>query len=224
MKGPGLALIAEIKKASPSAGLLRADFDPASIAKIYELANAAALSVLTNAKYFQGALSHLSAAREAVKLPVLRKEFIVDEYQIVEAERHGADAVLLIAACLDCLQLRDFREAAEGEGLDVLVEVHDADELETALKSGARIIGINNRNLKTLETRLETTYKLAERLPRNSRDGLLLVSESGINKPEDTRKLIEAGIDAVLIGEAFMRAPNIAEKVRELMGGHDFSI
>ncbi len=221
---PGLSLIAEIKKASPSGGLLREDFDPAKIAKIYQESGGSALSVLTNEKYFQGSLEHIAAARSACKLPILRKEFIVDEYQIVEAERFGADAVLLIVACLDVSQLRDFREAAEGEGLDALIEVHDEAEMETALKSGARILGINNRNLKTLQTDLETTFRLASKLPRSSRDGILLVSESGISKPDDTRRLVDAGIDAVLIGEAFMRAPDIGGKVREVMGGNDYSI
>jgi indole-3-glycerol phosphate synthase len=220
----GLALIAEIKKASPSGGLLREDFDPKSIAKTYEQAHASALSVLTNTKYFQGSLEHLAQAREAANLPILRKDFIIDEYQIVEAERFGADAVLLIVACLDPSRLRDFREAAEAEGLDALVEVHDEAELEIALRSGAKIIGINNRNLKTLETSLETSFRLAEKLPRASRDGIVLVSESGISKLEDTRRLIDVGIDAVLIGETFMRAPNIGEKVREVMGGGDFVI
>ncbi|MGD0090211.1 MAG: indole-3-glycerol phosphate synthase TrpC, partial [Planctomycetota bacterium] len=224
LKGPGLALIAELKKASPSAGLLRADFDLAAIARTYEQSHAAALSVLTNARYFQGSLDHLAAVRAAVKLPLLRKDFIVDEYQIVQAERYGADAVLLIVACLEYTQLRDFRELAEGEGLDALVEVHNEEELELALKSSARLIGINNRNLKTLETDLETTFRLAARLPRRDRNGVLLVSESGIRGPQDTERLLSAGIDAVLIGETFMRAPDIAQKVREVMGGHDYSI
>ncbi|HYF49608.1 MAG TPA: indole-3-glycerol phosphate synthase TrpC [Planctomycetota bacterium] len=225
LRQPGrLALIAEIKKASPSGGLLRNDFDPPNIAKIYEGAQASALSVLTNGKYFQGSLEHMTQARKATHLPILRKEFIVDEYQIVEAERHGADAVLLIVACLDLSQLRDFREAAEGEGLDALVEVHDEHELEIALKSGARIIGINNRNLRTLKTDLDTTFRVAKQMPRESRDGLILVSESGISKVEDTKRLLDAGIDAVLIGETFMRAQNIGEKVREVMGVMDFSI
>ena len=214
-----IALIAEIKKASPSGGLLRPNFDPPMIARIYEQAQASALSVLTNSKYFQGEIEHLAAARTAVKLPILRKDFIIDEYQIIEAERYGADAVLLIVSCLDLSQLRDFREAAEAEGLDALVEVHDESELEIALKSGARIVGINNRNLKSLQTDLETTYKLAGKLPRSSRNGVLLVSESGISKPEDIRRLADAGVDAVLIGETFMRAANIAEKVREIMNG-----
>jgi len=224
LKGPGLALIAEIKKASPTGGVLRADFDPVAIARIYEQSHASALSVLTNARYFQGSLDYLAAVRNAVRLPLLRKDFIVDEYQIIEAERYGADAVLLIAACLEYSQLRDFREIAEGEGLDALVEIHDEAELELALKSSARIIGINNRNLKTLETDLETTFRLAARLPRRNRDGVLLVSESGIHSPQDIERLTSAGIDAVLIGEAFMRAPDISEKFRELMGGHDYVI
>ncbi|HEY3319749.1 MAG TPA: indole-3-glycerol phosphate synthase TrpC [Planctomycetota bacterium] len=215
---PGLSLIAEIKKASPSGGVLRSDFDPAAIAKVYEQSGAAALSVLTNAKYFQGSLNYLNEARSATKLPILRKDFIVDEYQIVEAERFGADAVLLIVACLDYSQLRDFHEAAEGEGLDALVEVHDEEELDTALKSGARIIGVNNRNLKTLEVDLETTFRIAAKLPPAQRQGILLVSESGISKPEDIQRLREAGVNAVLIGEAFMRAEDIGQKVRDVMG------
>jgi indole-3-glycerol phosphate synthase len=224
LRGPGLALIAEIKKASPSGGLLRVDFDPAAIARVYEQAHASALSVLTNEKYFQGSLAYLGTVRQAAQLPILRKDFIVDEYQIVEAQRHGADAVLLIVACLDASQLRDFREMAEAENMDALVEVHDEAELEIALKSGAQIIGINNRNLKTLETDIETTFRLAAKLPRPSRNGLLLVSESGIRGPRDTERLISAGIDAVLIGETFMRAPDIGAKVREVMGGHDYMI
>ncbi|MFH0937975.1 MAG: indole-3-glycerol phosphate synthase TrpC [Planctomycetota bacterium] len=219
LQGRGLALIAEIKKASPSGGLLRTDFDPSVIARIYEQSHAAALSVLTNEQYFQGALEHLAAARQATRLPVLRKDFIIDEYQIIEADRFGADAVLLIVACLSISQLRDFREAAEGEGLDALVEVHNEIELEIALKSGARIIGINNRNLKTLEIDLETSFRLAEKLPRHSRNGILLISESGISRPDHIQRLKEVGFDAALIGETFMRAPDIAQKVREVMGG-----
>ena len=157
-------------------------------------------------------------------IPILRKEFIVDEYQIIEAERNGADAVLLIAACLDLSQLRDFREAAEGEGLDALVEVHGEAELEIALKSGARIVGINNRNLRTLQTDLETTFRLAKLIPPDTREGILLVSESGIKTSEDTSRLLDAGIDSVLIGETFMRSTDIGSKVREVMGVPDFSI
>ena len=227
LKAPGLSLIAEIKKASPSGGLLRADFNPALIADAYAQNGAAALSVLTNEKYFQGSIEYLVQARDAAKLPILRKEFIVDEYQIVEAERYGADAILLIAACLDEIRLRDYRETAEGEGLDALVEVHDEAELEMALKSGASIIGINNRNLKTLETNLDTTFALLQKIPARQREGLVLVSESGIRTNADIRRLQDAGLDAVLIGETFMRAPDIGAKVREVMGfnpAFDYSI
>ncbi|MCZ7645610.1 MAG: indole-3-glycerol phosphate synthase TrpC [Planctomycetota bacterium] len=221
--GPGLRLIAEIKKASPSGGLLREDFDPRAIARVYKQSHASALSVLTDAKYFQGSLEYLAAVREAVDLPILRKDFTVDEYQIVEAARAGADAVLLIAACLDDARLKGFRELAEAEELDALVEVHDEAELERALKSGARILGINNRNLKTLETTLETTFALLGRLPAE-RNGLIVVSESGIKSPGDTLRLSEAGVNAVLIGETFMRAPDIGAKVQEVMGHGEYAI
>ena len=219
LKKPGLSLIAEIKKASPSGGLLREDFNPAEIARIYEKNGASALSVLSNEKYFKGSLEYVSQAREAARLPILRKEFIVDEYQIIEAERYGADAILLIAACLDFNQLRDFREAAEGEGLDALVEVHDEAEMEMALKSGAGILGINNRNLKTLETNLETTFRLLNTLTPAERKGLILVSESGIRTHDDILRLTAAGVNAVLIGETFMRSPDMGAKVREVMYG-----
>ena len=225
LKRPGLSLIAELKKASPSGGMLRRDFRPADIAAIYAQNGAAALSVLTTDIYFEGSIEYLAEVRLAVKLPVLRKEFIIDEYQILEAERYGADAILLIAACLDEHRLRDFRETAEGEGLDSLVEVHDEAELELALKSGASILGINNRNLKTLETDLETTFKLLGKIPAQQRKELIVVSESGIRTNADIRRLTEAGVDGVLIGETFMRAPDIAAKVREVMGtGPDFAI
>jgi len=227
LRAPGISLIAEIKKASPSGGLLRADFNPAQIADIYFQNGAAALSVLTNEKYFQGSLEYVAQAREAANIPILRKEFIVDEYQIIEAERYGADAILLIAACLDETRLRDYRETAEGEGLDALVEVHDEAELEMALKSGASIVGINNRNLKTLETNLETTFKLLDKIPKRQRQDLILVSESGIRTHADIQRLKEAGVNAVLIGETFMRSPDIGAKVREVMGSNptsDYSI
>lgn len=223
LRGPGLRLIAEIKKASPSGGLLREDFDPKSIARIYQDAHASALSVLTDQKYFQGSLEYLAQVRDTVGLPLLRKDFVIDEYQIVEAARAGADAVLLIAACLDDAQLKGFREAASAEGLDALVEVHDEAELVRALQSGAKILGINNRNLKTLETKLETTFRLVRELP-SDRNGLLVVSESGIRTAEDTHRLIEAGVHAVLIGETFMRAPDIGSKVREIMGHGEYAI
>jgi indole-3-glycerol phosphate synthase len=227
LRAPGISLIAEIKKASPSGGLLRADFNPASIAETYAQNGASALSVLTNEKYFQGSLEYVAQARAAANLPILRKEFIVDEYQIIEAERYGADAILLIAACLDEIRLRDFRETAEGEGLDALVEVHDEAELEMAIKSGASIIGINNRNLKTLETNIETTFTLLGKLSKRQREELILVSESGIKTHDDIIRLKDFGVNAVLIGETFMRAPDIGAKVREVMGFNpalDYSI
>lgn len=220
LKVPGISLIAELKKASPSGGMLREDFHPAEIANTYAHNGAAALSVLTTDIHFQGSIEYLAVARAAANLPILRKEFIIDEYQIIEAERYGADAILLIAACLDEHRLRDFRETAEGEGLDSLVEVHDEAELELALKSGAGIIGINNRNLKTLETDLETTFKLLRKIPAAQRKDLIVVSESGIRTHADIRRLSDAGVDAVLIGETFMRAPDIGAKVREVMGAN----
>jgi indole-3-glycerol phosphate synthase len=225
LRGPGLALIAEIKKASPSGGVLREDFNPVEIAKIYQEAGANALSVLTDEKYFQGSLEHLREVRESCALPILRKDFIIDEYQIVEAARAGANAVLLIAACLDDAQLKGFREAAEAEGMDALVEVHNETELERARASGVRILGINNRNLKTLETSLEATRYLSRKVPpEKGRDGLLLVSESGIRGPRDTQCLRHWGVNAVLIGETFMRAPDIGAKVHEVMGAGDYMI
>lgn len=224
LKAEGLSLIAEIKKASPSGGLLRADFDPKAIAKIYEHAHAAALSVLTDEKYFQGKLDYLAEVRAAAALPLLRKDFIIDEYQVVEAARAGADAVLLIAACLNDSQLKGYRELAEREGLDALVEVHDEAELERALASGAKILGINNRNLKTLKTDLETTFRLLDKLDPKTRAGLAVVSESGIKTHADIERLLHAGVDAVLIGETFMRAPDIGAKVRELLGVGQYSI
>lgn len=222
--GPGLALIAEIKKASPSGGLLREDFDPKQIAKIYEGVHASALSVLTDEKYFQGSLGYLADVRQAAALPILRKDFIVDEYQIHEAAHAGADAILLIVACLDDRQLRGFRETAEAIGLDALVEVHGEEELMRARHSGAKIIGINNRNLRTLHTELDTTFRLLSYWPKCDREGVIIVSESGIKTPEDIHALAKAGVNAVLIGETFMRSPDIAAKVREVMGHGEFAI
>jgi len=216
---PGVNLIAEVKKASPSGGLLRADFDPVVIAKTYQDAGASALSVLTDEKYFQGSLEYLAAVRAATHLPILRKDFTIDEYQIVEAARAGADAVLLIAACLTDRQLRRFREAAEGEGLDALVEVHGEEELLRARRSGAKIVGINNRNLRTLLTDLDTTFRLLGSWRKDERNGSLLVSESGIKSADQIQMLQRVGVNAVLIGETFMRAPDIGGKVRELMSG-----
>lgn len=208
-----IRLIAEIKKASPSKGLIRADFDPVSIAKTYAAAGAHALSVLTDRAFFQGDLAYLAAVRGAVSLPILEKDFVLDEFQVCEARALGADAVLLIAAALDGGQLREYAHLARELGLSVLVEVHDEAELERVVDD-ATLIGINNRNLATFETDLATT----ERVLRERPGDRTFVSESGIASRDDVRRLSELGVDAVLIGETFMRAPVIEEKVRELMG------
>ncbi|MCX8004800.1 MAG: indole-3-glycerol phosphate synthase TrpC [Burkholderiaceae bacterium] len=198
------AVIAEIKRASPSKGLLRADFDPAVIAAAYARAGAACLSVLTDVRFFQGAPEHLPQARAACALPVLRKDFIVDAYQIYEARAWGADCVLLIAAALAPAQLRDLEALAQELGLAVLVEVHDAAELEAALALRTPLIGINNRDLKTFSVDLSTTLAL---LPRIGADRIV-VTESGILGPADVARMREAGVHAFLVGEAFMRAPD----------------
>lgn len=198
------AVIAEIKKASPSKGLLRADFAPAAIAAAYERHGAACLSVLTDVEFFQGGPDHLMQARAACALPVLRKDFIIDPYQIVEARAMGADCILLIAACLDDAQLADFEALANELEMTVLVEVHDAGELERALRLGTPFIGINNRNLRTFDVNLETTIDLLPRVP----PGRTVVSESGIHTPNDVNRLRSAGVHVFLVGEAFMRAPN----------------
>jgi indole-3-glycerol phosphate synthase len=198
------AVIAEIKKASPSKGLLRADFVPAAIAAGYERHGAACLSVLTDAEFFQGGADHLMHARAACALPVLRKDFIVDAYQIVEARAMGADCILLIAACLDNSQMADFEALATELEMDVLVEVHDAGELERALRLATPFIGINNRNLRTFDVDLQTTIDLLPIVPPER----TVVSESGIHTPNDVKRLRSAGVHAFLVGEAFMRAPD----------------
>ncbi len=200
----GAAVIAEIKKASPSKGVLREDFVPARIAESYDRHGAAALSVLTDEKFFQGSAAYLEAARAASSIPVLRKDFTIDAYQLFEARAMGADAVLLIAAILDDAQLADFEATALAIGLAVLVEVHDEPELERALHLKTPLLGINNRNLRTFETSLETTLAM---LPRVSGERLV-VSESGIHTPADVQRLRGAGVHAFLVGEAFMRAPD----------------
>ena len=204
----GPAIIAEIKKASPSKGLIRADFDAAWLAQRYLAGGAAALSVLTDEPFFQGGLRNLELASAAVPLPCLRKDFTVDEYQIVEARAHHGDAILLIVAALTDGELRRFAQTAHGLSLDVLVEVHTAEELDRALgalgESGADAIGVNNRNLKTFEVRLETSLELAERLPRAA----VRVTESGIRSGVDLAHLRAAGYDAFLIGESLMRQPD----------------
>ena len=215
----GPAVIAEIKKASPSKGLIRADFDPAWLARRYRAGGAAALSVLTDEPYFQGSLRNLELASAATPLPCLRKDFMIDEYQIVEARAHRADAILLIAAALTDAELRRFAQAARSLALDVLVEVHTADELDRVLgalgESGADAIGVNNRDLKTFDVSQETSLALVERIPPS----VVRVTESGISMPDDIARLRRAGFDAFLIGESLMRQPDPGEALAELLKG-----
>lgn len=206
------AVIAEVKKASPSKGVLRADFRPAEIAASYQRGGAACLSVLTDVDFFQGHDDYLVQARAACALPVLRKDFTVDEYQIHEARALGADAVLLIVAALDDAQLAGFSNLAMGLGLDVLVEVHDADELERALQTASPLIGINNRNLRTFEVSLDATLGMRASVPKDRR----LVTESGILARADVDTMRAAGVHAFLVGEAFMRADEPGEALRAL--------
>lgn len=196
------AVIAEIKKASPSKGVLRADFEPADIAQTYAEHGAACLSVLTDQQFFQGRIDYLKQARASCPLPVLRKDFIVDAYQVYESRAIGADAILLIAACLDDAQLREYEAIARSLDMAVLVEVHDAAELARALQLKTPLIGVNNRNLKTFEVSLDTTLTLRHELPADR----LLVSESGIQSRDDVLRLAAAGVSAFLVGESFMRA------------------
>jgi indole-3-glycerol phosphate synthase len=207
------AIIAEIKKASPSKGLLATDFDPASIARSYEEGGAAALSVLTDEKHFLGSLSHLKSARALVKLPVLRKDFTIDAYHVQQAAAHDADAILLIAAVLTERQMRDFRELAERYRMAALVEVHDEEELKPAIASGARVIGVNNRNLHTFEVNLETALRLVEQIPT----GVLRVAESGIHSSADVARLRAAGYQAFLVGEHLMQSGDPAGALRALL-------
>ena len=206
------AVIAEIKKASPSKGVIRADFDPAAIARSYEAGGAACLSVLTDVDFFQGADAYLQQARAACALPVLRKDFTIDPYQMVEARVLGADCILLIVAALDDDRLAELSGQAMDLGMDVLVEVHDLAELERALQVPARLLGINNRNLRTFEVSLDTTLSLQDAVPRDRR----LVTESGIIGPDDVRRMREAGVDAFLVGEAFMRDPQPGAALQRL--------
>lgn len=207
---PGV--IAEIKRASPSQGVIREDYDPAAIARSYEAAGAACLSVLTDVDFFQGADEHLRAARDAVTLPVLRKDFVVDAYQIYEARLLGADCVLLIVAALGDAALAELYTLARELGMDVLVEVHDAEELDRALALGPDLVGINNRDLRTFHTDIGTTLALRSQVP----DSCLLVTESGIHAREEVERMRAHEVDAFLVGESFMRAPDPGAKLREL--------
>lgn len=209
-----LSVIAEVKKASPSAGTIAEDFDPVAIAQSYAEAGADALSVLTDEKYFQGHLSYLAKIREAVDLPLLRKDFIIHEVQIFEAVVAGADAILLIVGALEQEELIHLHETARNYQLDVLVEVHDLEEMERALQTDAEIIGVNNRNLRTFEVDLETTERLSEEVGPDH----ILVSESGIYTGDDTARIQSWGADAILVGEALMRAEDRVAKMAELKG------
>ncbi len=208
------AVIAEIKRASPSRGVLRDPFEPAVIARSYEAGGASCLSVLTDRDFFQGAPEYLVAAREATGLPVLRKDFMVDAYQVYEARVMGADCILLIVAALGDAQLSELTTLSHELGMAVLVEVHDADELERALELPVRLVGINNRDLRTFETRLETTLELLDLIP----DDRLVVTESGILNRDDVTLMRDHDVHAFLVGEAFMKAPDPGERLREVMG------
>jgi indole-3-glycerol phosphate synthase len=209
-----IRLIAEIKKASPSKGVIREDFDPVKIARTYEESGASCLSVLTEKKFFQGRLGYLDDIGKDVRLPLLRKDFIIDEYQIYETRTAGADAVLLIVACLGHHQLEDYLGLAGRLGLDVLIEAHTYKELDRVLLTGARLVGINNRDLATFKVDLQTTLELLKDIP----DDCIVVSESGIKTREDVLMLQKAGVDAILVGESLMREKDIGKKVKELLG------
>ena len=207
-----VAVIAEMKKASPSQGLIREAYVPVEIAKQYQQASAACLSILTDEPFFQGSTEHLMIVREAVNLPVLRKDFIVDEYQIYESRYKGADCILLIVSALSKNELQDFYLLAQDLDLDVLVEVHSQEEVEVALNMKTKLIGINNRNLETFEVDLETTTRLSKEIPED----ILIVSESGIKSSKDVKRIISSGVNVFLVGEAFMKAENPGEELKNL--------
>ncbi|CCE21849.1 indole-3-glycerol phosphate synthase TrpC [Methylotuvimicrobium alcaliphilum] len=210
--GKKTAIIAEVKKASPSKGVIRENFDPVAIGQDYAMNGAACLSVLTDKEYFQGSEVYLQMVRERCPLPVLRKDFMIDPYQVFEARALGADCILLIVAALDDAQMHELANTAKELGMDVLVEVHDADELQRALTLDTPLIGINNRNLRTFETSLQTTLDLKDQIPENR----IIITESGIHTPEDVKLMTDNAIYAFLVGEAFMRAPSPGQKMREL--------
>lgn len=213
LQKPTVALIAEVKKASPSKGVLIEDFDPLAIGQLYDQHGASAISVLTDEAFFMGHIDHLQTVRKNVSIPVLRKDFVIHAYQVYEARAYGADAVLLIVAALDDAQLRDLRQHIEGLGMTALVEVHDEGELERALASGASVIGVNNRDLRTFHVDLGVTARLAGRLAGVT--GVLLVAESGIASPDDIRHMAQAGACAVLVGETLVKSGmSMAERVR----------
>lgn len=214
LQGDRRRIIAEVKRASPSQGVIREEFDPVGIARDYAAHGASALSVLTEERFFHGSLLYLEHIRKEVVLPLLRKDFILEEYQVLEAKSFGADAVLLIAALLDAALLKDLKDQAGSLFLDALVEVHTEQELETALKAGAGMIGINNRDLKTFEVKIETTERLMPLVP----PGILAVCESGIDSPAQIKRFEAVGARVFLVGEALMRAPEPGAKLRELLG------
>lgn len=214
LRMPGISLIAEVKRASPTMGTFLENVDPDELAGVYQQAGARAISVLTDQKYFRGTLSDLTSIHSAVKVPCLRKEFIIDAYQIYEARAAEADAILLIVRVLSDEQIKDYLDLAEGLGMGVLVETHTAEEIERAIAAGAHIIGINNRDLSTFSVDINITLSLKKHVP----GGHVLVSESGIHTREHVRRLEDGGVDAILVGEALVKSGNIGGKIRELLG------
>jgi indole-3-glycerol phosphate synthase len=215
LTGTQRRIIAEVKKASPSKGMIRADFNPVAIAEDYATYGASAISVLTEERFFQGSLQHLEEIHGAVRAPLLRKDFTIDPYQIIEAKSYGADAILLIAAMLDAHLMRDLRAQANAVGLDSMIEVHTEKELAAAVEAGAQVVGVNNRDLKTFAVDLSTTERLAPMIPR----GTPAVCESGIDSLEQIRRIEKCGMHVFLIGESLMRAPEPGKKLAELLRG-----